>query len=89
MAAAERGDATCAQRCVDAGCDVDAASEGDDSGLTAAMLAAGAGHAGCLNVLRAAGADLERRRESDGMTAMEMHRARVREEVARATFHER
>jgi hypothetical protein len=53
------------------------------------MLAAGAGHAGCLNVLRAAGADLERRRESDGMTAMEMHRARVREEVARATFHER
>ena len=27
--------------------------------------------------------------ESDGMTAMEMHRARVREEVARATFHER
>ena len=86
MAAAERGDATCAQRCVDAGCDVDAAAS---DGVTAAMLAAGAGHAGCLNVLRAAGADLERRRESDGMTAMEMHRARVREEVARATFHER
>ena len=48
----------------------------DASGEDAATLAAGA-HAGCLNALRAAGADVERPRESDGMTALGVHRAWV------------
>ena len=37
----------------------------------------GRGPRGCLNALRAAGADVERPRESDGMTALGVHRAWV------------
>ena len=50
---------------------------GRASGEDAATLAAGGGHAGCLNALGAAGADVERPRESDGMTALGVHRAWV------------
>ena len=52
-------------------------------GVTAAMLAATHGHPGCLNVLRAAGAEMERRRTPDGATAMALHRARVEEDLRR------
>ena len=49
----------------------------DVDGNTAAMLAAENDHAGCLNQLRGAGCDMEIARESDGATAMAIHRARV------------
>jgi len=49
----------------------------DGDGNTAAMLAAENDHAGCLNQLRGAGCDMEIARESDGATAMGIHRARV------------
>ena len=49
----------------------------DGDGNTAAMLAAENDHAGCLNQLRGAGCDIEIARESDGATAMSIHRARV------------
>ena len=41
------------------------------------MLAAENDRAGCLNQLRGAGCDMEIARESDGATAMVIHRARV------------
>lgn len=47
----------------------------DLSGNTAAMLASEFGHAGCLNQLRGIHeCDMEIQRESDGMTAMAIHR---------------
>jgi hypothetical protein len=49
----------------------------DGDGNTAAMLAAENDRAGCLNQLRGAGCDMEIARESDGATAMGIHRARV------------
>ena len=49
----------------------------DGDGNTAAMLAAENDSAGCLNQLRGAGCDMEIARESDGATAMGIHRARV------------
>ena len=68
MDAEERDDGRRATAVVDA-VDVD--------GNTAAMLAAENDHAGCLNQLRGAGCDMEIARESDGATAMAIHRARV------------
>lgn len=68
MDAEERDDGRRATAVVDA-VDVD--------GNTAAMLAAKNDHAGCLNQLRGAGCDMEIARESDGATAMAIHRARV------------
>ena len=68
MDAEERDDGRRATAVVDA-VDVD--------GNTAAMLAAENDHAGCLNQLRGAGCDIEIARESDGATAMAIHRARV------------
>ena len=68
MDAEERDDGRRATAVVDA-VDVD--------GNTAAMLAAENDHAGCLNQLRGAGCDMEIARESDGATAMGIHRARV------------
>lgn len=68
MDAEERDDGRRATAVVDA-VDVD--------GNTAAMLAAENDHAGCLNQLRGAGCDIEIARESDGATAMSIHRARV------------
>jgi len=97
MAAAARGRTACVARLVAAGAAVDATC--DDyrekngrvtsvttttyGGVTAAMLAATHGHPGCLNVLRAAGAEMERRRTPDGATAMALHRARVEEDLRR------
>ena len=49
----------------------------DGDGNTAAMLAAENDRAGGLNQLRGAGCDMEIVRESDGATAMGIHRARV------------
>ena len=68
MDAEERDDGRRATAVVDA-VDVD--------GNTAAMLAAENDRAGCLNQLRGAGCDMEIARESDGATAMGIHRARV------------
>jgi len=68
MDAEERDDGRRATAVVDA-VDVD--------GNTAAMLAAENDRAGCLNQLRGAGCDMEIARESDGATAMAIHRARV------------
>ena len=68
MDAEERDDGRRATAVVDA-VDVD--------GNTAAMLAAENDHAGCLNQLRGAGCDMEIARQSDGATAMAIHRARV------------
>ena len=68
MDAEERDDGRRATAVVDA-VDVD--------GNTAAMLAAENDHAGCLNQLRGAGCDMEIARDSDGATAMAIHRARV------------
>ena len=62
------GDGAAARACLDAV---------DGDGNTAAMLAAENDRAGCLNQLRGAGCDMEIARESDGATAMGIHRARV------------
>ena len=62
------GAAARAKKCLDAV---------DGDGNTAAMLAAENDRAGCLNQLRGAGCDMEIARESDGATAMGIHRARV------------
>jgi ankyrin repeat protein len=56
----------------------------DFDGNTAAMLAAENDRAGCLNQLRGCGCDLDIARASDGATAMEIHRARVRVRLEKA-----
>ena len=48
---------------------------------SAAMMAAENGHAGALNALRAAGADVDLTREVDGKTAMQLHREKVAGEM--------
>ena len=56
----------------------------DDAQLcTAAMLAAEAGHGGCLNVLRGAGANTDLERGSDGKTAMTLWRENVTSEMTK------
>ena len=54
---------------------------GAKGGSTAAMMAAENGHAGALNALRAAGADVNLTREVDGKTAMSLHREKVTAEM--------
>lgn len=82
MEAAARGHVQCVTRCVTAGADLDATTR-DAQLCTAAMLAAANGHAACLNVLRAAGADVDAERGGDGKTAMQLHREKVAEDMAK------
>jgi len=80
----------CVQRCVAAGADLDAITEGGngnaamlEAGYTAAMLAALNRHPGCLNVLRAAGANLDAGSSKDGKSAMQLHREKVSTQMRR------
>jgi hypothetical protein len=82
MEAAAGGHAQCVARCVAAGARLDAATQ-DAQLCTAAMLAAVNGHAGCLNILRGAGADMEAERGGDGKTAMQLHREKVAQDMAK------
>ena len=82
MEAAANGHAPCVAVLHAAGADLDAVTH-DAQLCTAAMLAAEEGHAGCLNVLRGAGANMEIERKSDGKTAMQLHREKVAQDMAK------